>query len=215
MPIAVGHALLYFSFRYVCQRTVKALNCVQYSVVYPLASSTLSEKHMIQFRTTAHSGLVAALLAGLALSACNQTPMPSVMAAPPASPAVANISVLSAKLSGASEVPPVTSNGIGTVDGTFNARTALLAWTVTYSGMSGNVTAAHFHGPAIAGVNAGVAVPVTGSTANPIKGEAMLTGAQAADLTAGKWYFNLHTAANPNGEIRGQVTVNPITVRAQ
>ena len=103
----------------------------------------------------------------------------------------------------------------GTVDGTFNAQTSLLAWTVTYSGMSGNVTAAHFHGPAIVGENAGVAAQVTGSTANPIKGEAMLTGEQAADLTSGKWYFNRHTAANPNGEIRGQVAVNPITARAQ
>ena len=40
---------------------------------------------------------------------------------------------------------------------------------------------------------------------NPIKGEATLTDAQAADLQAGKWYFNVHTAANKGGEIRGQV----------
>ena len=41
--------------------------------------------------------------------------------------------------------------------------------------------------------------------ASPLKGEATLTDAQAADLAAGKWYFNVHTAANKGGEIRGQV----------
>ncbi len=38
------------------------------------------------------------------------------------------------------------------------------------------------------------------------KGKATLTAAQAADLTAGRWYVNLHTAKHPGGEIRGQVT---------
>ncbi len=37
----------------------------------------------------------------------------------------------------------------------------------------------------------------------------MVTASQAADLTTGKWYFNLRTATNRNGEIRGQVTVKP------
>ncbi len=41
--------------------------------------------------------------------------------------------------------------------------------------------------------------------ASPIKGEATLTDAQAADLAAGRGIFNVHTAANPPGEIRGQV----------
>ena len=43
-------------------------------------------------------------------------------------------------------------------------------------------------------------------TPSPLKGEATLTDAQAADLQAGKYYFNIHTAANKGGEIRGQVT---------
>ena len=79
---------------------------------------------------------------------------------------------------------------------------------VTYSGLSGPVTAGHFHGPAAACANAGVVVPFTGSMASPIQGQAVLTEAQMADLVAGKWYANLHTAANPGGEIRGQVTGN-------
>ena len=115
------------------------------------------------------------------------------------------ISKMSAALSGSSEVPPVTTNGSGNVEATFNKQTNLLSWTISYSGLGGPATAAHFHGPADRGVNAGVAVPVSGSVVSPIKGDATLTAAQAADLGAGKWYFNVHTAANPNGEIRGQL----------
>ena len=43
--------------------------------------------------------------------------------------------------------------------------------------------------------------------ASLITGSATLTDVQAADLMAGKWYFNLHTAAHPGGEIRGQVSL--------
>ena len=65
---------------------------------------------------------------------------------------------------------------------------------------------AHFHGPTDPGKNAPIIVPVQGSVASPIKGTATLTEPQAADLMAGKWYFNVHTEANKGGEIRGQVT---------
>ena len=75
-----------------------------------------------------------------------------------------------------------------------------------YSGLSGPATAAHFHGPAEAGKNAGVAVAIPNATSSPVDGSATLTDAQAADLVAGKYYINVHTAANPGGEIRGQVT---------
>ncbi len=53
--------------------------------------------------------------------------------------------------------------------------------------------------------NAGVAVAIPNATASPVEGSATLTDAQAADLVAGKYYINIHTAANPGGEIRGQV----------
>ena len=117
--------------------------------------------------------------------------------------------VLSAQLSGASEIPPVTSNGSGTLEATVNTQTMMLSYTVTYAGLSGPATAGHFHGPAAAGMNAGIALPFSGSLASPIKGQATLTATQLGQLMAGNWYVNLHTAANPGGEIRGQVMVKP------
>jgi hypothetical protein len=113
---------------------------------------------------------------------------------------------LKATLDGASEVPPNTSAGKGTADIDYDAASKKLTWKLTYSGLSGPATAAHFHGPAEAGKNAGVAVAIPGATASPAEGSATLTDAQAADLIAGKYYVNVHTAANPGGEIRGQVT---------
>jgi hypothetical protein len=67
---------------------------------------------------------------------------------------------------------------------------------------------AHFHGPAPAGKNAGVEIWISkkGQAAtSPLVGQATLTDAEAADLVAGNLYINVHTAKNPNGEIRGQV----------
>jgi len=113
---------------------------------------------------------------------------------------------LKATLDGKSEVPATTSTATGTAALDYDAASKKLSWTVTYSGLSGPATAAHFHGPAEAGKNAGVAVAIPNAAASPVKGEATLTDAQAADLLGGKYYINIHTAANPGGEIRGQVT---------
>jgi len=113
---------------------------------------------------------------------------------------------MKAMLNGASEVPATTSTGTGTADVDFDPATKKLSWKLTYSGLTGPATAAHFHGPAEAGKNAGVAVAIPNATSSPVEGSATLTDAQAADLQAGKYYINVHTAANPSGEIRGQVT---------
>jgi hypothetical protein len=113
---------------------------------------------------------------------------------------------MKATLDGASEVPPNTSAGKGTADIDYDAASKKLTWKLTYSGLSGPATAAHFHGPAEAGKDAGVAVAIPNATSSPTEGSATLTDAQAADLLTGKYYVNVHTAANPKGEIRGQVT---------
>jgi hypothetical protein len=113
---------------------------------------------------------------------------------------------MKATLDGASEVPPTTTAGKGAADIDYDPATKKLSWKVTYSGLSGPATAAHFHGPAEADKNAGVKVPIPNATSSPAEGSATLTDEQAADLMAGKYYVNVHTAANPGGEIRGQVT---------
>jgi hypothetical protein len=120
--------------------------------------------------------------------------------------AMAETMKLKADLNAATEVPANTSKGTGKADITYDTASKKLDWTVTYSGLTGPATAAHFHGPAEPGKNAGVAVPIPTQGTSPIKGSATLTDAQAADLTSGKMYVNVHTEANKGGEIRGQVT---------
>lgn len=112
---------------------------------------------------------------------------------------------MKATLDGKSEVPANTSAGTGTADITYDTSAKKLSWKMTYSGLTGPATMAHFHGPAEPGKNAPVAVPITPAT-SPSEGSATLTDAQAADLMAGKYYVNVHTEANKGGEIRGQVT---------
>ena len=121
-------------------------------------------------------------------------------------PAFAEVQSYKADLSGTAEVPPTTSPAKGMVTATYDTTTKMLSWEGTVSGLTGNATAAHFHGPAASGKNAGVLIPVTGVTTGAFKGSATLTEPQAKALEAGETYFNIHTAANGNGEVRGQVT---------
>lgn len=109
-------------------------------------------------------------------------------------------------LKGADEVPANTTKGTGKVTASLDTATKVFSYKVTYKGLTGPATMAHFHGPAAPGANAPPVVPVPMSAlANPMTGTATLTDAQIADLEAGKWYFNIHTATNPGGEIRGQL----------
>jgi len=113
--------------------------------------------------------------------------------------------VMKIDLTSAAEVPPNNSPGKGTADVTFDTATRGLTWKVTYSGLTGPATMAHFHAPAEAGKNAPVVVPFKDPKSGT-EGNATLTESQAADFLAGKYYINVHTAAHPDGEIRGQVT---------
>lgn len=122
------------------------------------------------------------------------------------SAAFADTVALKADLEPSSEVPPRTSQGHGMLNATFDTSSKSLTWTVTYEGLTGPATAAHFHGPAPVGQNANVQVPIPkDKLASPIKGSATLDDKQVTDLMGGQWYFNVHTKQNPSGEIRGQV----------
>ena len=148
---------------------------------------------MMSFSPLARTALLACTVA---LGACSMNPMGS------------HAPKFSAKLAGSSEVPSNPSTGVGTLEASLNRDTNLLRWTITYSSLTGPVTAGHFHGPAVIGQNAPVVLPFSGSLTSPIEGQATLTPEQAADLMAGKWYVNLHTANFPGGEIRGQASLN-------
>lgn len=123
-----------------------------------------------------------------------------------AAPAYAEMLNMTAELSGTAEVPPNESGGTGTLEATYDTETMMFTWTVTYEGLTGDATAAHFHGPAAAEATAGPVIPIEGDLASPIEGSATLTEEQATQLQDGMWYFNVHTAEYPDGEIRGQVT---------
>jgi hypothetical protein len=113
-----------------------------------------------------------------------------------------------ADMNAASEVPPTTSSGKGTLTASYDPATKMLTWEGSFSGLTGPATAAHFHGPAETGKNAGVAIWISEKGqpfTSPFKGSATLTDAQAGDLEKGMWYVNVHTDANKGGEIRGQV----------
>jgi hypothetical protein len=111
-----------------------------------------------------------------------------------------------ADLKASSEVPANDSKGTGALTATYDTASKKLTYSATYKDLTGPATAAHFHGPAAAGANAGVVVPVKDMVPSPLKGEATLTDEQAKQLSDGMMYFNIHTAANKGGEIRGQVT---------
>jgi hypothetical protein len=121
-----------------------------------------------------------------------------------AGPAKAEVVNLKAAINAGSEVPPTSSKGTGTLTATYDTTSKKLSWKGSYADLSGPATAAHFHSGE-AGKNGPVAVPIM-PNASPFEGSATLTDAQAAELLAGKWYVNVHTAENKGGEIRGQVT---------
>lgn len=106
-----------------------------------------------------------------------------------------------ARLTGAQENPPVTTQASGVGRFTFNPETRELSGTVTTTGLAG--TAAHVHTGPI-GVNGPVTIPMTGGPTWTLPAT-ILTEVQAADLRAGLLYANVHSAANPGGEIRGQL----------
>ena len=123
--------------------------------------------------------------------------------------ALADATSFKVPLTGAQSVPAVDTTGSGTAELTYDPATRVVTWNITFSGLTGPATMAHFHGPAPAGKNAGVKVWISQKgnmdVTSPISGQATLSADDAQMFEAGNMYINVHTKANPGGEIRGQV----------
>ena len=91
-----------------------------------------------------------------------------------------------AMMKGASEVPPTNSEGTGKAIASLDTVSKSFSYRVTWDKLNGPATAAHFHGPAAPGKNAGVVVPIDGKNpTSPAFGSATLTDPQIKDLEAG------------------------------
>ena len=120
--------------------------------------------------------------------------------------AAAPVETFTAWMGGAQEKPSaVTTTGTGF--GTFSLEGTQLSYEIAYSNLSQNATAAHIHGSATTQQPAGVLVPfpTPSGTSGVLSGAVTVTDDQIALLRQGLTYFNIHTAPNPGGEIRGQI----------
>jgi hypothetical protein len=106
-------------------------------------------------------------------------------------------------LSGAQEVPPNNSTATGSATVLINTMVNLLHYELSYNGLTGAETAAHLHGFAASGANAGVLFTLP--TGNPKVGDLSYSDDQEANLLNGLAYFNIHSSAFPGGELRGQL----------
>ena len=128
-------------------------------------------------------------------------------------PADAKIPLV-ATLSGAAERPmSVTTAATGSFVGVVDRATRVLSYTVTYSGLT--PTMGHLHRVTLPNGNGPVEIPFA-SLGSPIIGTTTLTTNTRVDsLINGFYYANLHTAAFPGGEIRGNIRVNgPVKLNA-
>ena len=153
--------------------------------------------------------MISAVAAAVAMVGCTKAPevqTPEVQVSDTQTPTVQEVKA-STTVSYTALLAPgkgVTSSGSGLAELMYDPDTNTLTYTVTYKDLTGPATAAHIHGPAKPDEDAGVVIPFA-SAASPITGTAVLTDVQADDLVLGHDYVNIHTAANPGGEIRGQI----------
>jgi hypothetical protein len=111
---------------------------------------------------------------------------------------------LGATMTGGSEVPPTGSAAVGSM--AMNITNSVLTYSVFFSGLAANASAAHIHGPAVPGVNANVLIPLSppAATSGNFSGSASLSSLNLFYLVTGQTYVNIHDTPFPNGEIRGQ-----------
>jgi Cu/Zn superoxide dismutase len=125
----------------------------------------------------------------------------------PFDPEFENDFILSAELYGASENPPITTDGFGLATIYFGTDRTKAQVNVTVTGLSGAITGAHIH-EGLEDENGPVIFPLT-FEGNRIHTEITgITSEQLGKFISGKYYINVHTVENPGGEIRGQITLD-------
>lgn len=102
-------------------------------------------------------------------------------------------------------------SGTGSATLTYDDVSNLLSWDISWSGLSGDETIMHFHGPAQPDQNAGIQVNfgAISGIVSPSIGATNITDTQEAQLLSELWYVNIHTSTFAGGEIRGQVLLVP------
>ncbi len=112
------------------------------------------------------------------------------------------MAIFSNDINGANENPAVTTAATGSFYGAYDKATKKLSYVITYTGVT--ATAMHFH-KAAAGTNGAVVSAIASPYSSGMAGSVTLTDAQETDVLSGLWYVNIHSTANPGGEIRGQL----------
>ena len=102
-----------------------------------------------------------------------------------------------------------TGNGSGTIEGTYDANTNTVNYTLTWMDLTSDVINMHFHKGAV-GVSGGVDLGVPSPWSSPQVGSGVIDDVMEGNLLSGNWYLNIHTGQFGGGEIRGQVIVTPI-----
>ncbi|MGD9547240.1 MAG: CHRD domain-containing protein [Candidatus Krumholzibacteriia bacterium] len=121
--------------------------------------------------------------------------------------AFADLETYTATLSGAQEVPPVATPATGTASIVVDTDLLEGYWNLSFSGLTGSQTGAHFHN-APSGINGGVVLGLP--LGSPVNGVWAMTAVQYGELAAGNIYANVHSTTFPGGEIRGQLTLDSV-----
>ncbi|HRI03767.1 MAG TPA: DUF2012 domain-containing protein [Pyrinomonadaceae bacterium] len=120
--------------------------------------------------------------------------------------------LFTASLGGNQEVPANASAATGSATVALNEAQNSITVNVTFSGLAAAATAAHIHGAAAPGVNAGIQIALTGfpaATSGTYSNTFAITPTQVTQMQSGLTYINIHNATFPAGEIRGQLLATP------